>query len=52
MVLYLFTNRDRRDFASALETNDKRSASYSERRLTTNGSAVLVVGYTLYKRIF
>jgi spore coat protein U-like protein len=52
MVLYLFPNRYRQDFAPALETNDKRSASSSERRPTTNGAAVLVVDYTLYKRIF
>jgi len=52
MVLYLFPNRDRQEFAPALETNDKRSASSSGRRLTTNGAAVSVVVYTLYKRIF
>jgi hypothetical protein len=52
MVIYLFPNRDRQDFAPALETNDKRSASSSERRLTTNGAAVLVADYKPYKRNF
>jgi len=52
MVLYLFPKRDRQDFAPALETNDKRSSSFSLRKITTNATTVLVVEYTLYKRIF
>jgi len=52
MVLYLFPNRDRQEIHPALETNDKRSANSSGRRLTTNGAAVSVVDYKLYKRIF